>query len=389
MRRRRAYQRDPSAAPQPGSVDESLARLASTACRATSLHKAVCALRIELVLTAHPTEIMRRTLQYKYGRTAEALAGLDRADATPLERDALVEALKREIQAAWETEDVRRDRPSPLEEVRAALTIFDQILWNAVPEFLRSLDRTLAPRHAPRSAARRVADPVRVVDRRRSRRQPAVTADVTRRACLVARRVGRDALSPRDRRAARGAVARGRNRGPARPCRHAPRALSRGPSRRPAPASRHAARGSTHASAADVDEPAPADVYERADDFAEPLRLCYRSLHATGNGIVADGRLLDVLRRLAAFGLTLVRLDVRQEAKRHADAIDAITRRSRARRVRRVAGSSSASTFSVQALGDKREPLPADLTARSRGRGSARDVSHARRGFQRNRSAPT
>ena len=46
-----------------------------------ALHKAVCALRIELVLTAHPTEIMRRTLQYKYGRTAEALAGLDHTDA--------------------------------------------------------------------------------------------------------------------------------------------------------------------------------------------------------------------------------------------------------------------------------------------------------------------
>ena len=127
-----------------GFVDEAFARLRPAASRPTSLHKAVCALRIELVLTAHPTEIMRRTLLYKYGRIADALAGLDRSDATPLEREALVDALQREIQAAWETEDVRRERPSPLEEVRAALTIFDQVLWNAVPEFLRSLDRTSA-----------------------------------------------------------------------------------------------------------------------------------------------------------------------------------------------------------------------------------------------------
>ena len=62
-----------------------------------------------------------------------------------------------------------------------------------------------------------------------------------------------------------------------------------------------------------------------ASTISPAARLCYRSLHATGNGIVANGRLLDVLRRIAAFGLTLVRLDVRQEANRHTDALNAIT----------------------------------------------------------------
>ena len=65
---------------------------------------------------------------------------------------------------------------------------------------------------------------------------------------------------------------------------------------------------------------------ETAEEFAEPLRLCYRSLVTTGNKLIADGRLADVLRRVAAYGLTLVRLDIRQEAQRHAEAIDAITR---------------------------------------------------------------
>ena len=61
-------------------------------------------------------------------------------------------------------------------------------------------------------------------------------------------------------------------------------------------------------------------------DLAEPLRLCDRSLRSVGNDLIADGRLSDVLRRVAAFGLTLVRLDVRQEASRHTDAVDAIAR---------------------------------------------------------------
>src|SRR6202011_3753608 len=117
IRRRRAHQRDPNAGPQPGSIEETLPRLAAMV-GPDRLHAAILALRIELVLTAHPTEIMRRTLQRKYNAIAQALAGLDRPDLTPLERDALVGELRREITAAWETEEVRRERPSPLDEVR-------------------------------------------------------------------------------------------------------------------------------------------------------------------------------------------------------------------------------------------------------------------------------
>ena len=72
--------------------------------------------------------------------------------------------------------------------------------------------------------------------------------------------------------------------------------------------------------------PGSPETFEPVSEFMEPLLLCHRSLHATGNGIIADGRLTDVLRRMAAFGLTLVRLDVRQEAERHTEAVDAITR---------------------------------------------------------------
>ena len=41
---------------------------------------------------------------------------------------------------------------------------------------------------------------------------------------------------------------------------------------------------------------------------------------------VADGALIDVIRRVAAFGLTLVPLDLRQESTRHMMAVDAITK---------------------------------------------------------------
>ena len=74
VRRRRAYQRNPHANPQPASIEEALPRLLASGVAPDALYAAVCALRIELVITAHPTEIMRRTLQMKYNAVADALA---------------------------------------------------------------------------------------------------------------------------------------------------------------------------------------------------------------------------------------------------------------------------------------------------------------------------
>jgi len=57
----------------------------------------------------------------------------------------------------------------------------------------------------------------------------------------------------------------------------------------------------------------------------EPLELCYQSLCETGDKPVADGSLLDFMRQVSCFGLSLVKLDIRQESERHADVMDAIT----------------------------------------------------------------
>src|SRR5258708_31835355 len=54
IRRRRAHQRDPNAGPQPHSIEDTLPRLAAPP-RPDQLHAAVLALRIQLVITAHPT----------------------------------------------------------------------------------------------------------------------------------------------------------------------------------------------------------------------------------------------------------------------------------------------------------------------------------------------
>ncbi|KAJ0742420.1 Phosphoenolpyruvate carboxylase 1 [Helianthus annuus] len=66
-------------------------------------------------------------------------------------------------------------------------------------------------------------------------------------------------------------------------------------------------------------------LFYKISQFLEPLELCYRSLCACGDRVMADGSLLDFLRQVSTFGLSLVKLDTRQESERHTDVLDAIT----------------------------------------------------------------
>ncbi|MCI08179.1 phosphoenolpyruvate carboxylase 4-like, partial [Trifolium medium] len=49
-------------------------------------------------------------------------------------------------------------------------------------------------------------------------------------------------------------------------------------------------------------------------------------MQSCGAGVLADGRLADLIRRVATFGMVLMKLDLRQESGRHAETLDAITK---------------------------------------------------------------
>src|SRR6266540_1276827 len=131
IRRRREHQRDPGSKPQRASCADSFERLRSAGVSSEQLYEAVRTLRIELVLTAHPTEIARRTLVHKYNRIADALMIRDRPDLTAPEREDITAAVQREIMSAWRTSDLRDARPTPLDEVRSGLVVFEQSRWTA------------------------------------------------------------------------------------------------------------------------------------------------------------------------------------------------------------------------------------------------------------------
>jgi phosphoenolpyruvate carboxylase len=66
-------------------------------------------------------------------------------------------------------------------------------------------------------------------------------------------------------------------------------------------------------------------IYDGQDELMEHLLLLYNSLVSCGDGMLADGRLRDLIRRLSCFGMSLLKLDIRQESERHTEAVDAIT----------------------------------------------------------------
>ena len=220
--------------------------------------------------------------------------------------------------------EVREHAPSPLDEVRSGLIVFEQSLWQAVPQYLRGIDRALyaaTGRSLPADVT-----PIRFGSWIGGDRDgnPNVTADVTRRACLLARWVAATCTFAMSTSFVTN-------------CRCTSRATSSAPLRTTresrterccaacANACSPRAAGSTRRFGRVTTQNPDASVYVEPQEFTAALSLCERSLLETGYGAIAAGRLLDLRRRAAVFGMTLARLDVRQDASKHTEILAAVT----------------------------------------------------------------
>ena len=322
IRRSRAWARDPHSPPQRGSLEESFQRLIQNIA-AEDLYETLCKLRIDLVLTAHPTEVSRRTLLRKYNAIAALLEYRDRGDLIPEEREEARVALKREITAAWHTDEIRQRRPTPIDEARWGIAVVENTLWDVIPHYARRLDRMLR-RHTGKPLPLELT-PIRFGSWMGGDRDgnPRVTARVTREVCLLGRwqaaklyeqeveaLIGELSLQAAD--ADLRAVV--------------------GEAWEPYRVQLKRVRARLRLTVRWIEarlegkQAPPGEIYLHTEDLEKPLRDCYHSLHRVGAGIVAEGRLLDLLRRLACFRLTLMQLDIRQEASHHIAALDAVTR---------------------------------------------------------------
>lgn len=303
-------------------LDELLERLSAAGQTPDDLARQIARLDIQLVLTAHPTEVARRTLIQKYDAIAAQLAALDHDDLLPAERETVVERLQRLIAEAWHTEEIRRSRPTPVDEAKWGFAVIEHSLWHAVPQFLRRTDRSLQAATGLRLPL--TAAPIRFASWMGGDRDgnPNVTASVTREVLLLARWMAADLyLRDVDSLAAELSMQQASDALKSRvgDVPEPYRALLKQLRER-----LRATRQWAHESLAG-EVPAPASVLQDNQELLEPLQLCYHSLHECGMGVIADGPLLDCLRRAATFGLFLVRLDVRQDSTRHAAALSEIT----------------------------------------------------------------
>ncbi|MGG5239830.1 phosphoenolpyruvate carboxylase [Pseudomonas lurida] len=303
-------------------LPELLARLQAEGHSNESLARQLGRLEIELVLTAHPTEVARRTLIQKYDAIAAQLALQDHRDLTTAEREQIRQRLQRLIAEAWHTEEIRRTRPTPVDEAKWGFAVIEHSLWHAIPNYLRKADQALHAATGLRLPLE--AAPIRFASWMGGDRDgnPNVTAPVTREVLLLARWMAADLyLRDVDHLASELSMQQ------ASPALQAKVGDSVEPYRALLKQLRERLRATRQwaHTALSSSTPAPAEVLQNNRDLLEPLELCYQSLHECGMGVIADGPLLDCLRRAVTFGLFLVRLDVRQDSSRHSAAMTEIT----------------------------------------------------------------
>nr|WP_233189098.1 phosphoenolpyruvate carboxylase [Subtercola sp. Z020] len=289
-------------------------------------------LRFHPVLTAHPTEARRRAVASGIRRISELLEARDHLLPDTLTADENDRRLLEEIDVLWRTSPLRTTRPTPLDEVRTAMSIFDQTLFEVVPRVYRMLDDWLLgsaagsrPTEAP--AFLRLGSWI-AADRDGN---PFVTAAVTKAAAAiasehillglehVATRIGRTlTLTEADTPASRAltglwetqrsfagdVTSQIGTRAPNEPHRRVLLVV----------AERIAA---TRRRDADLG-------YQNPDELLSDLRVIQQSLAAAGALRSANGELQGLIWQVETFGFHLAELEVRQHSKVHRQALDEV-----------------------------------------------------------------
>jgi phosphoenolpyruvate carboxylase len=305
-------------------VGDLLARLHDNGHSQESILSTLKEQSIELVLTAHPTEVVRRSLIQKYDNISSELEALDKDNILPLEEDIHVRRLSEIITQAWHTDEIRDQRPTPVDEAKWGFAVIEQSLWQAIPRFYRQLEQQFS-RHLDGALMPMDLAPVKFATWMGGDRDgnPNVTAKVTKEVSLLARWMAAD-LYIKDLNVLRSEFSmsecnqalRDRVGESTQPYREILRNLEN-----KMIATRDWAQACIKGETASRE-----NILLDSKQLHDDLVLCHQSLIDCGMKVIANGRLLDLIRCAATFGLSLVKLDVRQDASRHIDALSAITR---------------------------------------------------------------
>jgi phosphoenolpyruvate carboxylase len=286
-------------------------------------------LRFHPVLTAHPTEARRRAIASGIRRIGELLDERDASEG----RAALAENERRlleQIDVLWRTSPLRTTRPTPLDEVRTAMSIFDQTLFQTVPRVYRLLDDWMLGQDAGRTPAlapafMRLGSWI-AADRDGN---PFVTAEVTKAAAgiaaehvllgleRVADRIGRTlTLDEADTPPSAGLVALA-----AQQAAIAGHVTSTIGTRAPNEPHRRVMLVIAERIAATRRGDDDGLAYSGPEQLLADLAVVQESLRAGGADRSANGELQNLIWQVQTFGFHLAELEVRQHSKVHRQAL--------------------------------------------------------------------
>jgi phosphoenolpyruvate carboxylase len=281
---------------------------------------------IDLVLTAHPTEINRRSLINNLNEVNDCLQQLDHDDMVDYKKDQIMRRLKQLIVQYWYTDEIRQNRPTPNEEAKWGYDVVQNSLWKAVPAFLRELNKQLNETIGYMLPVE--ARPVHFTSWMGGDRDgnPNVTAKVTQDVLLQSRRRAAS-LFLQDIEILVKELSMSICTSEFR------KYIDDYEIQEPYRELMKRLRARLRKTIAYIDAQTEGKQVELTDDILihndqlwNPLYACYQSLVASGMAMIANDKLLDTLRRIKCFGLTLVQIDIRQESTRHTEALSELTK---------------------------------------------------------------
>lgn len=125
---------------QPDSLNDLFSRFKERGIDERSLLETLHNLDIEVVFTAHPTEITRRTILLKQLEMAEYLHNRDHPPLTNEDRERVDEGLKSVVESLWLSDHIIYFKPTVMDEVRYGLYLFETVVIDAILSVHNSID---------------------------------------------------------------------------------------------------------------------------------------------------------------------------------------------------------------------------------------------------------
>jgi phosphoenolpyruvate carboxylase len=314
--------------PADGSLARALDRVEATG---VSLESLVGFFRdgvIVPVLTAHPTEVQRKSVRDLEMQIEQLLQARERTRLTPQEHAANDESIRGAVLALWQTRMLRLEKLDVLDEVANGLSFFEQTFLPEVPLLYGALEDELQRRY-PDAAMRELPSFLRIGSWIGGDRDgnPFVTADVLERALrMQSSRVFEHYLEQLHALGAELSMTTLVTVVSAELNALADRSPDKSPHRRDEPYRRAItglyARLAATARALDMHEPlrhaiGAAPPYAQVSGFAADLEIIRRSLEAHDSALLARGRLRRLRRAVDVFGFHLAAVDLRQNSDVH------------------------------------------------------------------------